>query len=355
MGKAEEPTGGLCEPLVKIGAILGVIQGFIWTVLSLTAILLGQFSLQNTSISPGSLIHAIYLNSSSSDTGLIIDGDSFRYFLYIYVVLSGCWLIVSSLLLWDHFREKTVSKYYEGVLATWMFVVGLTALLDVILFSLLVHDYEKERKNIEVDSPELQLELVAIGVVFTLAARGYVLWIVNVIFAVIAGRVWHLKRNKVVARNQPYISAYSNGQAAPWHQQPQNTYEGFDNKGYRNDSDTLPLPSRRMDNSPQERDRGYARNDDLKQEYRNKDVYWNNRNNQNGREDHTPPRSFNTVPPPPSAYRQEPKTAKIGRQGGQRSPPLNVAPPFIPDPDYSPPGSPKVRGVLRPKSNYEMY
>ncbi|ENN75543.1 hypothetical protein YQE_07886, partial [Dendroctonus ponderosae] len=217
MGKAEEPTGGLCEPLVKIGAILGVIQGFIWTVLSLTAILLGQFSLQNTSISPGSLIHAIYLNSSSSDTGLIIDGDSFRYFLYIYVVLSGCWLIVSSLLLWDHFREKTVSKYYEGVLATWMFVVGLTALLDVILFSLLVHDYEKERKNIEVDSPE-------------------------------------------------------------------NTYEGFDNKGYRNDSDTLPLPSRRMDNSPQERDRGYARNDDLKQEYRNKDVYWNNRNNQNGRE-----------------------------------------------------------------------
>lgn len=220
--------------------------------------------------------------------------------------------------------------------------------------------------------------------VFTLAARGYVLWIINVIFAVIAAKVWYRKRNKVRVSDlfptfgsflvcfrwwqaiSPTSAPTQTGksslrckacwefwplfrQVAPWHQQPQNTYEGLDNKGFRNDNDTLPMP----------------RNDGLKQNYRNNDIYWNHQNGEFAEEmrakwhvfglaDRTPPRSV-TQPEAPSAYRQAPKTAKIGRQGGQRSPPLNVASPYIPDPDYSPPGSPKVRGVLRPRSNYEMY
>lgn len=62
-----------------------------------------------------------------------------------------------------------------------------------------------------------------------------------------------------------------------------------------------------------------------------------------------------------------PKLAKIGKTAaGRKSPSQNIPPPnvplknvpYIPEPDYSPPGTPRIpkptKSVLRPKSNYVL-
>jgi hypothetical protein len=223
--------------------------------------------------------------------------------------------------------------------------------------------------------------LACVGIVMTLAARGFVLWIINVVLIVIFGKHLYsqLKNKTTATSDQSILNAYTTGGRPPW-EMPNSLYidtdrQGYNNKGFRNDNDNpmlitssqsfthLPLNDR---DNYENRDRGSNQKGQNPQNNyggQNNNNNWNKRNQGDnghyGMSGNNSPlrpvsqtdRSSNV----PNQWGQPARTAKIGRQGGQRSPPLNVNPPFIPDPDYSPPGSPRVRGVLRPKSNYAMY
>lgn len=282
--------------------------------------------------------------------------------------------------------------------------MALLSMLDFIILCLIGHDYGQIKfanpdfsiifhvpLNLTVPpSIALTIFLTAVGVVMTLAARGFVVWIINVIFIVILGKHWYdLHTKKTYNEPDPSIlDAYTTSSRPPWDLTnsiyADTNRSGYNNKAFNDDNDNpkfisssqsfthLPLHDR--DNYGNREGRGnqknqypYAGNPGNQNNNMNNNNNWSNKRNQNdngpyglGQNNNSPLRPFSQperTSDVPNQWNQGAplRTAKIGRQGGQRSPPLNVNPPFIPDPDYSPPGSPRVRGVLRPKSNYAMY
>ncbi|CAG9763259.1 unnamed protein product [Ceutorhynchus assimilis] len=295
MASAVPKRKSLMTPLVTTAGVLGIIQGLGWTLCSIVGILFYTEIIPTASTNGiGYSIYSFYLSKEILDkySESIIGSSQFSYFLYIHLALSLCWLLISSVLLWASITGKG-HNFYGKAIGGWTLITGLVSLLDLILVGLISYDYDQYKNKGNADTTEI----TAIGIVITLAARGFVLWIVNVVFAIILGKYCHkLYKKDVGNRNRPPIDAYATA-PVPW----------LDPSLY-NDSGSNDL-------------RPYPEADPIR----------------------------------PYSYTPPARTAKIGKQAGQRSPPLNVAPPFIPDPDYSPPGSPKVKGVLRPKSNYADY
>lgn len=370
VGEKVKPKS-LSRPLVQTAAILGIIQGVLWTSLSSTALFYYHTD-ENSDLLEGNylghLIYIIYLANGNYAklyaVDIVIGAEDFSYFMYVYLVLSFVWFIVSTVTLWATIKDKK-QKHYDGAILAWVITASFLSLLDLILLFILSHDYHIAED--QYDGSSIGLILSAIGIVMTLAARGFVLWVINVVFIVVLSKHIHRRYEKLQKqkprRNRSVIDGYS-GSKAPW-QNNSTLYDdtGFENRGYRGDQDAFAFSPRHFDH---EDDRSTSRYNSRQPQYGN---------------DYFPPGTPKTPqprPPPirddrhtnnngslPGPYRnnepvnayQQGRTAKIGPPSGQRSPPLRVNPPNlpqIPDPDYSPPGSPKVRGVLRPNSNY-MY
>ncbi|XP_066254412.1 uncharacterized protein [Euwallacea similis] len=307
--------------------------------------------------SMGQIIYKMYIKSTGdiNDTNKIIIGPKeFNYFMYIYLTLSITWLIVSCVILWTTLRDHQ-EKHYDQSIVAWTIVTSLVSLLDLILLFVLSHDYNKIL-SVESTPPMDLIILTAVGIVMTLAARGFVLWVINIVFVVILSK-YSYKRykgevNKSPKRgNRPVIDAYSKSRPdLPW-QTPYDDRKPFDNMGFKDDDDFS------FSSKQNPRIRENNRNPEYVAPFTPRlgqnEPPWNKRPAPRDEVGNGLPRVYPNQEPP--------RTAKIGRQQDRRSPPLNVNPPYIqplpyiPNPDYSPPGSPKVRGVLRPKSNYQLY
>ncbi|XP_050311840.1 uncharacterized protein LOC126747329 isoform X2 [Anthonomus grandis grandis] len=363
----EEKSKGLMRPLVQVAGVLGIIQGFVWTLLSIAAIL---FYYMDLAPSTGKEIsHKIYTeyfhDSTGSKNGFIINPNSLSYCSYVYLILSFGWFLISCLLYWGVVKKSSNEQFYDYSILGWTIAASLVSILDLIMLALFAHDYNKV-------STSDTILLVVVGIMMTLAARGFVLWVINVLFAVILGMHYYRRYNELApTSSQSAIDAYSD--PLPWLQGPAAFDDPhpktYDNKGYQPDREEAPIRS----NPPSIHqfpvtgiNRDSARNNyvnprsNLSQEpppkiikrpvlnhNNNNDSSWIHRN-----------ANYNNNYVSPLRPQPEPgllRTAKIGKQGGQRSPPLIVNAPSIPEPDYSPPSSPVLRGVLKPRSNYTMY
>ncbi|KAG5876103.1 hypothetical protein JTB14_013683 [Gonioctena quinquepunctata] len=200
----------------------------------------------------------------------------------------------------------------------------------------------------EIDEFQYQSQTLytSMGIVMSIAARGYILWIVNVTFAIML----FILVKKIKRANRPSmlpaIDAYAAGP------RPFTLYDQTDigngqlNNGFTLDENIMFNPR------PMEPNTRMSTRNPLS----------NNRNNLNVMQPqiHDRPRSLDLsrltrgVPPTPPS-----KLAKIGKSGGRITPPRNVPSPrvpYIPDPDYTPPGSPKVqpKSAMRQQSNYVL-
>ncbi|KAJ8919885.1 hypothetical protein NQ315_006414 [Exocentrus adspersus] len=186
-------------------------------------------------------------------------------------------------------------------------------------------------------------------IVITLAARGYVLWIINVVLAVILMKIGMALSRQAASSLLPMIDGYSTGRA-PWG----NLYEqtdignGYSNAAFADDNDKHVFP----------RSDSFVNADP---DPRNHNPLSKGANPYAQQMDKLRPVPVPTTNPNIIS----PKVAKIGKQSnGRRTPPRNVPPPniprhvntpYIPDPDYTPPASPtKPKSVLRPRSNYVL-
>lgn len=106
-------------------------------------------------------------------------------------------------------------KHYDGAILAWVTTASLLSLLDLILLFILSHDYYIAEDQLdelsligvskllmtvftlELMCYSIQLILSAIGIVMTLAARGFVLWVINVVFIVVLSKHIHRRYEKI--------------------------------------------------------------------------------------------------------------------------------------------------------------
>ncbi|KAG5876102.1 hypothetical protein JTB14_013683 [Gonioctena quinquepunctata] len=401
--------------IILAAAIIGTLQAATWFSLSLVSILYHESVIEVGDLeeaSYGQYIYNLYLRPNDGNGEFIIYPKTFNLFMYIYLVLSFIWLIASCILMWAAIRDKW--KSIPLLLAFWATVTIVIAITDIILMSLIAADLQtahnkynpttttlipipsttttpitttlssttittlfptsdststtttatpnddtddtgvlslrmpRRYQEYEIDEFQYQSQTLytSMGIVMSIAARGYILWIVNVTFAIML----FILVKKIKRANRPSmlpaIDAYAAGP------RPFTLYDQTDigngqlNNGFTLDENIMFNPR------PMEPNTRMSTRNPLS----------NNRNNLNVMQPqiHDRPRSLDLsrltrgVPPTPPS-----KLAKIGKSGGRITPPRNVPSPrvpYIPDPDYTPPGSPKVqpKSAMRQQSNYVL-
>nr|XP_023028232.1 uncharacterized protein LOC111516292 [Leptinotarsa decemlineata] len=169
--------------LGKVAALLGMIQGFGWSGLSLTCIILYNMSpknMNNTITSYSQFIddslYMTYLSAElNSRLSFVIRPRDFTILMWFYFLLSAGWFFGSiDQFVACHYNKKRIST----MMMIWGSITGVISVIDLVLTCLLLRDYIHcgEEPNIDVSC------YLAVGIVMTLAARGYILWLINVGF-----------------------------------------------------------------------------------------------------------------------------------------------------------------------------
>ncbi|KYB28294.1 hypothetical protein TcasGA2_TC032636 [Tribolium castaneum] len=205
----------LAKPLAVTAGLLGLIQGIAWTTLSVLCICCYTGSIQldknASSAEYYRVIYVIFLHEPNKTTNseLLIQPKEFLIFMCFYAAFSAIWLCISGAVIWAMIHNKwQLTKCLFGGWSTTAFIISL---VDIILTSLLGRDYAR------IENTSDLLTLVCYGIVMSLACRGYVLWVVNVVFAVVFLKFTIkivLKENQGSA--MPIIHGYESNNNPPW-------------------------------------------------------------------------------------------------------------------------------------------
>ncbi|KAJ8985557.1 hypothetical protein NQ317_019941 [Molorchus minor] len=154
----------------KIASVLGILQGAAWAIMSLAAIIIYNWAPDlDEPTTYSKLIEAQLYNhfmggTSSSSVQFIIRPHDFTIIMWVYFILSVGWTALS------------LDLFYSVTL--------IVSLIDLILVCLLSRDYsvcnDVDENLASADSYYCYL---AVGIVMTVAARGYTLWLINLIFS----------------------------------------------------------------------------------------------------------------------------------------------------------------------------
>lgn len=194
----------LVAPLINTAAVLGAVQGISTFVLSLIAILYYEGKIQHTANNNGTHLIGEYIfdrylykpNNDFVTNTSIIGPKQFNYFMYFYLAFSSFVLTVSLLILHASITGKS-ANYHILRVCCWTIDMSCLTILDFVLTFLLAHDYHQikiEYDGLAEDPDIISAEttalyeatsLTTVGIMMTIAAKGFVLWIVNVVFIVI--------------------------------------------------------------------------------------------------------------------------------------------------------------------------
>ncbi|XP_044259696.1 uncharacterized protein LOC123008103 [Tribolium madens] len=310
----------LAKPLAATAGLLGLIQGIAWTIFAVLCIScytgIIQIDRNENPEEYYKIIYVIFLNESTNTSSeLLIKPQEFLIFMCFYVVFSVIWLCISGSVIWAMIHNQWhLTKCLFGGWSTTTFII---CIVDIVLTSLLGRDYAR------IEDKANLLVLVCYGIVMSLACRGYVLWVVNLVFATILLKFTIkivLKENE--ASVMPIIHGYESNNTPPWFNDSDKDLwssppksDGYDNQGFTRSDSFLPA------STTQENVYSLPNSE---AEFDNENFFSGLRMN---------------------------KTAKIGKHKSNWN---RVEGPIIPDPDYSPPNTPKsIKSVLRSKSNYD--
>ncbi|GJQ88049.1 hypothetical protein Trydic_g12971 [Trypoxylus dichotomus] len=176
----------LIRPLGIAASLLASCQGLAWSVLALLGILLytQMWTLETDDQSSISTwLYTLFLTDELKGK-IIMAGGTTIAFTSVYIVLSLAWMIISLCKLWVVYRQKW--EFGKGTIITWSICTGIVSILDIVATSLLGSDfntlndlYESEDHGIE----GLEYNAIsAAGILMTIAARGFVLLIANIVF-----------------------------------------------------------------------------------------------------------------------------------------------------------------------------
>ncbi|KAF7263818.1 hypothetical protein GWI33_001097, partial [Rhynchophorus ferrugineus] len=180
----------------------------------------------------GICIDDAYNVTNIEDYELSVDKNRFLIFLYTYIVLDTTWLIFSSVLI-----KGLLSSNPENILkygnAFWATNAIFVSVVDLVLMGFFANDL--------VWIKDQQLKLISM---MTVAARGYMLLIINVIIAIILAKASYRMFYKKPITRKP-INAFDVGfSRPPWESDSafafQDSTSGIENKSFRDDNNGSP-------------------------------------------------------------------------------------------------------------------
>jgi hypothetical protein len=206
-----EVTGGQ-KTLGKTASFLGILQGVAWFVMSLLCII--QYCIETPPGAPSSPIeyfnsrvYHFYLEKNADlPAGTILKPTAFIVFCCIYILLNTIWVVIS------FFQLSVINKNSFNLpilFKDWALVTWVIAFVDVIIVVLIGCDYDQ---NCLPNYDEYTCINTLIPVL-VIAARGFILWFVNVIVA------WRLyKSARFLRRDGGYEGTF--GGILPFYHRP---------------------------------------------------------------------------------------------------------------------------------------
>lgn len=302
----------IIKPLGLAGCGIAIIQSVAWIAMGILAILiyfhlwLPEFDIPKTHNDYLQYTFIVYLSKSTDN---IANALVLFIFSVLYIIFSGVWIGLSSVFV-NHLT-KDYSVDLQKTCFAWSVWTLIISALDLILMCLLAVDYSSamsifpEAVNAETRFLTTYLILM-FGILMSLAARGYVLLVINATIAILLLKI------------SPELSEEKKRQSDDYDSETISAF-GSPRKSFEYTKPPSENPSFLRASS----------------------MLSSNNNN-------LPPQ------PPPKPFHSngnQEKLAKIGKQG-PKSPSYNIPPPKpqqnyiypnlprIPSPDYSPPNSP---------------
>lgn len=186
------------KPIATANAIFTLVQSVTWFVLSIICFMYYSEAVTVTTVESTyknaleTWIYRLYLRKNDYDIGnslnaklLNITPEEFIVFSAFYFILSIV-LINTSLVVIYSFRnvkDKQIHFWQYCTIVIWILAGLCQTLLDLIFFCLLLDDYNYFA-NQQFSIPHMGIIPTAIGVVMTIVARGFILWIINLILNV---------------------------------------------------------------------------------------------------------------------------------------------------------------------------
>ncbi|KAJ8919887.1 hypothetical protein NQ315_006416 [Exocentrus adspersus] len=170
--------------LAKVAGVLGLLQGLAWAAMSLAAIILHNWSPALTADSDVAytrllelLIYYRFIYDQTTSSGFVVRPFDFTIFMWVYFIASIGWIALSIDQLTAIHHGKTRQKL---MIYVWGVVTLITSLIDLVFACLLARDYAN---CTEESSESIHQCYLTTGIVMTVAARGFTLWLVNIILS----------------------------------------------------------------------------------------------------------------------------------------------------------------------------
>ncbi|XP_031327582.1 uncharacterized protein LOC116158870 [Photinus pyralis] len=277
--------------LTAFAAGLGIFQGLVWTILAVLGIVARFDHDPNWTPTHSQTLNKFLVGLIQNDGSFTtLNGLGLFIVAIVYLIISVFWVILSSMLFISIKAQRP--NYSNKVRAGWGVLTLVICIYDMIVAAMLGDNYRKylEVYNYNHNAGYLYI-LIGYGTLFTLAARGYVLWIINLVLSTL---MLISPNQKTKANTDVYYS---------------NTIDGRNHPGHTNRAYGWEREEPRFDSRPPSGNHNYPGGDNSRMEA--------DRVAGLGKQD---PRSYpkNVLPPkPPANYR--------------------YASPNVPQPDYSPP------------------
>lgn len=182
------------KPVVTANAILVLVQSITWFILSIICFLYYSEAIYVTTVestfrsSLETWIYRLYLlkndfdNSSVGGKLLNISPKEFIVFCSLYFILSIILINTSLIVIYcmRNVKEKQINFWQYCSIITWVLANLSQTLLDLIFFCLLIDDYNYFADQ-QISFPSMGVIPTAVGVVMTIVARGFILWIINLV------------------------------------------------------------------------------------------------------------------------------------------------------------------------------
>ncbi|XP_071056591.1 uncharacterized protein [Onthophagus taurus] len=185
------------RPLGIVAAILGTIQGLVWTILTILVIVIrteGWRPVMGEEHMFSELIYNVifFPEQLNLDNDMIMNADVFMGFAAFYLPLSFLWSIVSLTLLWALWYK--LWEYTRWCLFAWCAIGGILTVFDFILVILFSVDYALINELFAPNYEAVFKIQVVIGSVMAITARGFAIMVLNGIFSVVF-MIWALNIN----------------------------------------------------------------------------------------------------------------------------------------------------------------
>ncbi|XP_076262938.1 uncharacterized protein LOC143197953 isoform X2 [Rhynchophorus ferrugineus] len=221
--------------LLLAAAAVGLVEGLAWSILSFIAICYYGRTFMPSKDATYSQNHIdrtmydFYLNHRYESTledimkeyTYPLTATPFCVCMIISLTINIILVIYSCVILWILYYKKQI--YIKHTIGSWAVTMATNITFDLILLLLLSINYSSIKKfqasHASGPSASDSVVLAATGVVITLAARGFILWVVNAIIAGLMGKLWHSYHRRIPFFNYERFDNTSVSNL-PWMEEP---------------------------------------------------------------------------------------------------------------------------------------